>query len=228
MTRVRPVPSVLAAMFAVMVGLVLAAAPARALTPEEELVEEARLTILSMLRDPNTEVMRPYMASAKAVLIIPELYRGGFVIGAAGGEGVLLVRGENGGWSYPAFYFTGGGSIGLQIGGQVSEMVMTVMTDRGLNALLSRRVTLGADASVAMVAVGAGFRTGTTLDLDSDIYAFSRSQGLFAGMSLEGAYVGPQPRHNERYYGQGTAVADILAGRRINLHADPLRAVLPP
>jgi len=219
------------ALLVLMAALALAlttTGPARALSAEEEIVEEARLTMLSMLRDPDTEVMRPYLASARAVVIVPELYRGGFVIGAEGGEGVLLVRGENGGWSYPAFYFLGGGSIGLQIGGQVSEMVMTVMTDRGLNALLNRRVTLGADASVAVIAVGAGYEAGTGLDLDSDIYAFSRTQGLFAGMSLEGSYLGPQPNHNQRYYGAGATTTDILAGRRINLHADPLRATLPP
>lgn len=225
MTAVR---SALPVLVAALVLALAASGPARALTAEEEIVEEARLTMLSMLRDPDTDVMLPYLAAARAVVIIPELYRGGFVIGAEGGEGVLLVRGADGGWSYPAFYFLGGGSIGLQIGGQVSEMVMTVMTERGLNALLNRRVTLGADASVAMVAVGAGYEAGTGLDLDSDIYAFSRSQGLFAGMSLEGSYLGPQPNHNQRYYGSGAATADILAGRRINLHADPLRATLPP
>lgn len=212
-------------------ALLLAAgpvSPARALTSEERMVEEARLTILSMLSDPDYEIMRPYLASAEGVLILPDLYRGGFIFGAEGGEGVLLVRREEGGWSYPAFYFMGGGSFGLQIGGQISETVLTIMTRRGVDALINRRVRVGADMSGAIVAVGGGIEAGSALDFDADLYAFSRTQGLFAGLSLEGSVIHDLDQRNENYYGAGATSRAIFNGQHRNPHADPLRAVLTP
>lgn len=199
---------------------------ARALTSEEELIEEARLTILSMLGDQDYALMRPYLASAEGVLILPELFRGGFIFGAEGGEGVFLVRGGDGSWSYPAFYFMGGGSFGLQIGGQISETVVTIMTTRGVSAMIERRVRVGADMSGAFVAVGGGIEAGSALDLDADLYAFSRTQGLFAGMSLEGAAIGELDQRNQNYYGPGATARSIFDGAWVNPHADPLRAAL--
>ena len=139
------------------------AGPAHALTAEEELVEEARLTILSMLGDADYALIRPYLASAEGILILPDLYRGGVIFGAEGGEGVFLVRREDGSWSYPAFYFMGGGSFGLQIGGQISETVLTIMTERGVSAMIDRRVRVGADMSGAIIAVGGGIEAGSRI-----------------------------------------------------------------
>ena len=202
------------------------ARPARALTAEEELVEQARLTVLGMLSDRDFAIVRAYLASAEGVLIIPDLYRGGFIIGAEGGEGVFLVRRQDGSWSYPAFYFMGGGSFGLQIGGQISETILTVMTETGVNALINNRVRVGADISGALVAIGGGIEAGTALDLDSDLYAFSRAQGLFAGLSLEGAAIGELLERNANYYGPGAMAQSIFAGEWRNPHADTLRAAL--
>ncbi|NBC34544.1 MAG: hypothetical protein GVY13_17850 [Alphaproteobacteria bacterium] len=230
--RSRGVSSaILAVLLALALAVLLAAgpfSPARALTSEERLVEEARLTILSMLGDPNYEIMQPYLASAEGVLILPDLYRGGFIFGAEGGEGVLLVRREDGGWSHPAFYFMGGGSFGLQIGGQISETVLTIMTARGVDALINRRVRVGADLSGAIVAVGGGIEAGSALDLDADLYAFSRTQGLFAGLSLEGAVIHDLAGRNENYYGSGATPRAIFSGQYSNSHADALRAALAP
>lgn len=217
--------STLALVLVLAVGL---AVPARALTAEERLVEEARLTILSMLGDENYAIMRPYLASAEGVLILPDLYRGGFIVGAEGGEGVLLIRRDDGSWSPPAFYFMGGGSFGLQIGGQISETVLTIMTERGVNALLDRRVRVGADMSGAIIAVGGGIEAGSALDLDADLYAFSRTQGLFAGLSLEGAVIGDLGQRNVNYYGSGATPRAIFSGQFRNPHADALRAALTP
>lgn len=205
----------------------LAPLPARGLTSEEELVERARLTVVTMTGDPDLQPLQTYVAAAKAVYIVPALYRGGFIFGAEGGTGLILRRLEGGRWSYPACYLIAGGSFGLQIGGQVAELIMTIMSERGLQAILNRQVRLGADASASLVAVGAGLEAGTGLDLDADMYGFLRSQGLFAGLSLEGSVISPQRNRNVRYYGEGATAEAILNGQFVNRQADPLRAALP-
>jgi lipid-binding SYLF domain-containing protein len=109
----------------------------------------------------------------------------------------------------------------------VAELIMTIMSERGLQAILNRQVRLGADASASLVAVGAGLEAGTGLDLDADMYGFLRSQGLFAGLSLEGSVISPQRNRNVRYYGEGATAEAILNGQFVNRQADPLRAALP-
>jgi lipid-binding SYLF domain-containing protein len=205
----------------------MAPRPARALTAEEELVEQARLTVVSLTTDPDYQPLQTYLAAAKAVYVVPALYRGGFIFGAEGGAGVILRRLDGARWSYPAFYLIAGGSFGLQIGGQVAELIMTIMSDRGLQAILDRQVRLGADANASLVAIGAGLEAGTGLDLDADMYGFLRSEGLFAGLSLEGSVITPQRNRNIRYYGRGATAEEVLNGRFVNRQADPLRAALP-
>ena len=200
---------------------------AHALTYEEETVERARLTVLEVFGDPDFAIVPSVLQRARGVLIFPELYRGGFLFGGEGGIGVFLVRRTDGSWGYPAFYLMAGASFGLQIGGQISELILAVMTDRGIEAILSRYATLGADANVAVIAIGAGLEARTGIDLDADMYAFARNQGLFAGLTLEGQVITPQSSRNAAYYGSGAGERDILAGRRVNLAADPLRASLP-
>jgi len=111
------------------------------------------------------------MPKARGLIIVPELVQGGFIIGAAGGRGVLLSRGNPGNWSYPAFYGMGSGSVGLQIGGKVSEIVFIILTEKGLQAILDHKFKFGAEAGVTMVAVGAGFEGASTAALGTDIVA---------------------------------------------------------
>ena len=129
------------------------------------------------------------MPKARGVLIVPELVQGGFILGAAGGRGVMMSRTAPGNWSYPAFYGMGSGSIGLQVGGKVSEIVFIILTDKGLQAILDHKFKFGAEAGVTMVAVGAGIEGASTAALGTDIVAFASSNGLFAGASLEGSYI---------------------------------------
>ena len=200
---------------------------AHALTFEEETVERARLTVLELVGDPDFNILPPTLARARGVLIFPELYRGGFLVGGEGGIGVFLVRRTDGSWGYPAFYLMAGASFGLQIGGQISELVLVVMTDRGIEAILSRYATLGADANVAVIAVGAGVEARTGMDLDADMYAFARNQGLFAGGALEGSVVSAYTDWNELYYNRGATPRAIFSGQYTNTHAQPLRDSLP-
>jgi lipid-binding SYLF domain-containing protein len=167
------------------------------------------------------------MYKARAVLIIPELVQGGFIVGAAGGRGTMLTRSGPGNWSYPGFYGMGSGSLGLQIGGKVSEIVFIVMTDKGLNALLDSRFKFGAEAGVTIVAVGAGFEGATTAAVGADILAFANSNGLFVGASLEGSYLEADNDWNAIYYGPGaTGRAVVMERRFTNPGAEPLRQFL--
>ena len=134
------------------------AAPAVA-SEQQELVVKARFTAEKMLKDPDFETLQELMREARAVLIIPNLLKGGFIFGAEGGSGVLLAKTKEGGWSYPAFYTMAGASFGFQFGGQAAEVMLVIRSDGALNALINNQVRLGGDASIAVGPVGAGVRS---------------------------------------------------------------------
>lgn len=167
------------------------------------------------------------MAKSKAVLIVPQLVQGGFIFGAAGGRGALLVRSNPGSWSHPAFYTMGSGSFGLQIGGKVSEIVFIIRTEKGLQAILDHKFKFGAEAGVTLVAVGIGLEGASTAAGGADIVAFANSAGLFAGASIEGSYLDADSDWNALYYGQGATTKAIALDRKFtNPGAEPLRQFL--
>jgi lipid-binding SYLF domain-containing protein len=201
---------------------------ARALTAEEELVEDCRISVQSLLSDPDFQWLDDYIVKAKGVAVFPELIKGGFILGGEGGTGVLLGRLADGSWSYPAFYYMGAASLGLQIGGQVSEVVLTIMNADALDRVLRNNIKLGADASMALGPIGRSAEAGTAGAFDNDIYTFGRAVGLFGGVSLEGAVLGEEQTRNQYYYGTKLSAADIVVkGEASNVHADQLRAALP-
>lgn len=195
----------------------------------EDLVDRARVTLNSMLRDPQYGELETYLRAASGVIIFPQLVRGGFIVGAEGGSGVLLARSTDNSWGPPAFVRLTAGSIGLQIGGQVSETVLVIMNDGALDAVLSQNFSFGGDASVAVGPVGKGVRAGSTANLGGDIIAFSRTQGLFGGGSLEGAALTAREELNTAYYDAPSATSyEIAIERRYhNVGADPLIQSLP-
>lgn len=202
-------------------------APASAQSKQQSLIDECRVIGERLINDPEIPDLARLMPKAKGVLIIPQLLKGGFFIGGAGGHGCMLARNSDT-WSYPSFYIMGSGSLGLQIGGQVSQIMLLMMTDDGLNAVLNNRFTFGAEANIAIATVGAGIEGSTTTAGGlADIYAFSKNQGLFAGGALEGSYVAPDDDWNTIYYGgQPTARGIILEGRYSNPGANGLRTML--
>jgi lipid-binding SYLF domain-containing protein len=125
----------------------------------------------------------------------------------------MLARDEQGTWSNPAFYTLGGLSAGLQIGGQTSEMVITVMTAKGLHAIMNRQVTLGGDAGLAIGELGKGVDASTGIGLNADMYAFARSEGLYIGASLQGSIIAPRHTWNRQLYGQEATPAGVLVER---------------
>jgi lipid-binding SYLF domain-containing protein len=206
-------------------GSAALANPARAddAMDARQLVEKAKFTFESVRVAPEMEGLRDLMKNAKGVFIAPQVLRGAFIFGVSGGSGIFFARGERPGqWNGPAFYTIGEASFGLQAGADASEIILLAMTDRGVTALLSTSVKLGADASVAAGPVGIGVRAGTA-NLSVDILSFSRAKGLYGGVSVEGAVIATRGSLNAAYYGRELSPADILIrGAASNPHAAPL------
>lgn len=201
--------------------------PARADAKRQSLVDGCLASANKVLSGKDFPDAVKLMSSARGVLIIPELVQGGFILGAAGGRGVLVARTKPNDWSYPVFYGMGSGSIGLQIGGKVSEIVFIIRSEKGLQAILDHKFKFGAEAGVTMVAVGIGLEGASTAAGGADIVAFSNSAGLFAGASIEGSYLDADGDWNALYYGQGATAKAIALDRKFsNPGAEPLRKFL--
>ena len=215
---------------AIAAALVLAlAAPAAAddAMDAKQLVERAKLTIDSFAADKVMGApVKKFLQKAKGAFISPQVLRGAFIVGVSGGSGVLVVRdAKTNDWHGPAFYTMGEASFGFQAGGDASEVVLMLMTDRGVNAMLSTSVKLGADASVAVGPVGGGAEA-STANISADILTFTRAKGLYGGASLEGAVVATRGGLNEAFYGKKDLTpTDILVGKTVtNPAANPLLA----
>ncbi len=206
----------------------VAASGAQAAEKQQRLVDKARITVEELRADPNFRNLSRYLAGASAVVVVPELVKAGFIFGGEAGVGVLLTRdAKSGEWSYPAFYTMAAASVGLQFGAQVSNVVFVVMTDGGLDKLMSDKLTLGANVSVAAGPVGGGVEAATTLNVEADIYSFARAKGLFGGVSFEGAVLVPSEESNTSYYGEPATPRSIVLKRTVqNSGADGLRAAL--
>lgn len=190
---------------------------------QEQMVEKAKMTFEKFVADPNVGWGPAQAKNVKGVLIVPQLLRGAFIFGGAGGSGVFLMRdAKTGTWSHPAFYTMGSASFGLQIGGDASEIVLLAMTTQGAETFLNSSFKLGGDVSIAAGPVGAGAKGQTTFQ-SADIMAYSMSKGVFAGISLEGVGVAVSGGANQAYYGEGTRPTDILVTREAkNPHAADL------
>jgi len=179
-------------------------------TEAKQLVEKARMSLEGFETEAEMDGFRDLMKTAKGIFIAPQVLKGAFIVGASGGSGVFLARdAKSQKWFGPAFYTIGEASFGLQIGGTASEIVLLTMTDRGVTAFLSNNLKLGADAGVAVGPVGVG-AAAATANLSADILSFSRSKGLFGGVSVDGAVVAVRDGLNEAYYGKKVNSTDIL------------------
>jgi lipid-binding SYLF domain-containing protein len=205
----------------------LSAVPARADARRQSLVDSCLESARKVLDGKDFPDAAKNMTNAKGVLIVPELVQGGFIFGAAGGRGTLMARNGGKEWSPPAFYGMGSGSVGLQIGAKVSEMLFIIRTDKGLDAILNHKFKFGAEGGVTLVAVGVGLEGASTSAMGADIVAFGSSAGLFAGVSLEGSYLDADNDWNALYYGPGATTKAIVLDRRFsNPGAEPIRQYL--
>lgn len=168
-------------------------------------------TLTAMINTPDKGIPEEVLNSAKCIVVIPNLVKGGFVFGAEHGRGVATCR-TSSGWSAPAFVSLGGGSWGLQIGVEGVDVIMLVMNDNGLQHMLSSKFKVGADASASAGPVGRHASAGTDWKMNSEILTYSRSKGIFAGISLNGAVLQQDKDSTRAIYGRDVSFRSTLGG----------------
>jgi lipid-binding SYLF domain-containing protein len=186
--------------------------PVQAETSEEATINKSLTVLRELQAIQDTKIPDLLMSRAEGLVILPANVKVGLIFGARFGNGVMLVRNEDRSWSNPVFVSTGGGSWGFQAGGQVSDIVLVFTTRDSVEGITDGKLTLGADASVAAGPVGRTAMAGTSVTFDAEVYAYAKSQGLFAGVSLEGNGIFIAKKANQRFHGVDSA-AKILASR---------------
>src|SRR5258706_1572748 len=166
----------------------------------------------AVMAAPDKGIPEEVLSNAKCILVVPDLIKGGFIFGGKHGRGIASCRTSDG-WSAPAFVSVGGGSWGLQIGVEGVDLVMLVMNDRGLQHLLSSKFALTGEGSVAAGPVGRHASAGTDWKMNTEMLTYSRSKGVFAGLTLEGAAVEQDNDSTHAIYGKHMMFRSILSGR---------------
>jgi lipid-binding SYLF domain-containing protein len=188
--------------------------PALARMPPDEKIRLATEVFEELLEVPEQEVPQELLKESSCIAIIPGVIKGALGWGGRHGRGVLSCRTGKGSWSPPVFVTLSGGSFGLQIGAQSTDIVLFFMSERSVRSLLKSKFTLGGDLSVAAGPLGRSAEIGTDLRLRAEIYSYAKSRGLFAGMSVEGARLAPHQKSMDRYYGERLWADDVLFGRK--------------
>jgi lipid-binding SYLF domain-containing protein len=202
---------------AVLIALAGATARADAQSPEfAASFARATTALYQMINVPDGDgIPREVMARAHAVAVFPGVVKGAFLIGGTAGDGIVTARRPDGSWSPPAVFRMAGGSLGFQIGAEITDVVLLIMTPRGLQGLLASEFTMGADMSAAAGPTGRRMEASTDLKFTTDIVTYSRTQGLFAGLSLSGVSVRVRDDWNHSLYGRGYTVHEILLGTQL-------------
>ncbi len=205
----------------------VAPSPARAQAQQQALVDRSTLAAQEMLNDQDGTDAQHMLRRARAAMICPQVFTAGFLFGGQGGDCVLVARDGSGSWSNPAFYSLGSGSFGFQAGLQDSEIMLMILTEKGLRAVMDDQFKLAADASGVLVRWGGGVEGATTGNVGADIVGFTRSRGLYAGISISGSVLATKSEWNRVYYGKEEAAQQIVISMDANNPgASPLREVL--
>jgi SH3 domain-containing YSC84-like protein 1 len=181
---------------------------------EEKRLEEAGTVMREIMNMPDT-IPQKVLDRAKCVVVLPSVVKGAFGVGGSFGRGAMVCRtGPNftGPWGAPAMYSLEGISFGFQIGGQATDFVLLIMNDRGVNSILRSKVKLGGEASIAAGPVGRTAEADTDAFMRAEILSYSRSRGIFAGVSLEGATLHPDDDANAALYGKDLRARRIVEG----------------
>ena len=203
------------------------ARPARAQADQQALVDRATLAVQEIMGAKDGLDAQSLIRRARGVIVCPRIFRAGFLIGGSGGYCVLSARDGRGGWSSPAFYDVGSGSIGLQAGVQDAEVLMLILTDKGLGAVLDSQFKFGGDASASIGTLGNFIQGATTANVGADIVVTGKTRGLFAGLTLEGSLLSTYTDYDAAYYGRPLAARQIVSDPAVaNPGAEPLRQVL--
>jgi lipid-binding SYLF domain-containing protein len=201
-------------------GLV-ATAPLFAANKEQKRLENSGVVMQEIMNVPDN-IPQKVIDKAECVIVFPSVLKAAFVVGASYGRGAMVCRtGKNftGPWGAPAMYALEGGSVGFQIGGQATDLVLLIMNDRGASSILSSKVKLGADASIAAGPIGRDASADTDAYLRSEVLSYSRSRGLFAGVSLEGSTLRPDDDATADVYGRKLTARQIVLGGEIKVPA---------
>mgnify|MGYP001814143252 CR=1 FL=1 len=176
-------------------------ATAAAATREEKRVSDAADVVDQLSRIPEKSIPASLLSRAYGVAVFPNVVRAAFGIGARRGKGVLVVRQDDNSWSNPAFVTLTGGSFGWQVGAESTDVILVFKTRKGVDGIANGKLTLGANASVSAGPVGRNAAAATDIEFKAEVYSYSRSRGLFAGIALEGAGVTMDRKANAAYYG---------------------------
>jgi lipid-binding SYLF domain-containing protein len=176
-------------------------------------MSESAITLHELTNAGDRGIPDHLLRRAHCVGVIPNLKRAGFIVGAKYGKGVLTCRTADGNWSAPAIMRIEGGSIGLQIGAGETDVVLLVMNESGENKLTRDKFTIGGDATVMAGPLGRSAEAETDATMAAEILAYSRSRGIFGGVSLEGATLRPDNDDDAKIYGHPVTVHEILHGR---------------
>ncbi len=196
------------------------ALPAVAGTREENRVADASDVLDQLARIPERAIPPALLSRAYAVAVIPNVVKVGFGVGARRGKGILVVRQDDESWSNPAFVTLTAGSIGWQIGAQSTDIILVFKTRRGVDGIASGKLTLGADASVAAGPVGRHTGLATDFRFQAEVFSYSRSRGLFAGVALEGAGVNMDHKANAAFYSNPDITPDRIFASSPNVAPD--------
>ena len=175
-------------------------------------VEQAIDVLDAIVRIPEQGIPTKLLRNAAGIVVVPNVVKAGFVVGGRHGKGLLSVRAPDGAWTNPSFVSLTGGSFGFQAGVQSTDVVLVFKTQRGVDGIVNGKCTLGGDASVAAGPVGRNAQAATDGQLTAEIYAYSRSRGLFAGVALDGSVLAIDHKSNEQVYGRGTTPRKIFGG----------------
>ena len=197
------------AVFIALLAALTAAASAQSDSDETTRVRKAAEVLDEIMAARDSSIPTSILSKAEAIVVFPSTIKGAFIVGAQRGRGIISAR-EKGGWSNPAFLTITGGSFGLQIGGQELDIVLVVMNRRGLENLLQNQFEVGGEASVAAGPVGRDASASTDIQFRAEMLSYSRSRGLFAGVSLRGASIRQDQDANERFYGSRFRTRDVV------------------
>ena len=200
-------------------ALALVALPALASDKETDRLKNAGEVMTEILNVPD-DIPQDLLDKAECVIIYPSVLKAAFVIGGSYGRGAMTCRtGEQytGPWSAPTMMALEGGSVGFQIGGQATDLILLIMNERGASSILESKVKLGGDASVAAGPVGRDAAANTDAYMRAEVLSYSRTRGLFAGVSLEGSTLRPDDNATEDVYGRHLTAREIVLGGHIEV-----------
>ena len=183
---------------------------------QRKILRTAQMVLKEIQKSPDQNIPMNLISKAKAIIVFPTMFKGGFIVGARYGKGIASVRSSKlGEWGPPAFLYTTGASLGFQIGAEAVDLILLVMSQRGIEGLLSEKFTLGGDIAISAGPVGRHAEASADVFMQGEIYSYSRSKGVFGGVSLKGTVITADLDANLAYYGHQYTSEEILLTKQV-------------